>query len=126
MRISVSSNKLGRTYDWYQRNLSGAPWSNNLCTVVRHVFLMMPLKILLITGNIGIILFGMFVYPWLIGWEHGLAMHSLYVAVVAFFWGKDRWDSRTIGPAKVRQPSVIMAWFRAKKNRYCPTIEWTE
>ena len=101
-----------------QRNLCGYFWLIMLC-----LFIKIPVILLVIVA--------------------GIAFSPIWVPMVGliflFCWAMDRWNKRKEQakikaglhpwddwPSEPKQPGLFRSWWRAKKEKICPMIEWED
>ncbi len=134
--ITVSkSSKLGRYYEWQMDHVSGKlgdPWKNlSLCRFVqglfwRSLFLLVAVAILLIIGSA---ILSMYLAPLLslMGFHYfddtvtiSLVMWLLTLAMAAIIYIGKKFENRP--EKKPKEPSIVVEWVKAKKNKVCPRI----
>lgn len=100
----------------------------DLCTVIRTVFVVVPLwyareALYVVLGIAAVI--AVLALPYTEGWRFGVAVNGVEAAFILFAVFMSKRAERRTTRVGTGSASAIGAWLRAKKRRICPWIEWT-
>lgn len=114
-------------YEGHRRLIRARDEGADLCTIIRTVFVVLPLyclkQALCVSAGVAAVAV-LILGPYVNGWRFGIAMNGLSVAIILVAMLAAHVQERR--RYRYGSASALGAWVRAKKRHLCPLVEWRD